>query len=656
MIEVSNGDIWIATEGGTTRYRPSPSPPTARIVSVTADRKYDGAEMIRLPTTQNYLQFAFASASLGTRPERMAFVYRLRGQSDEWRAVYTNTVEYSDLPIGDYVFEVKAVDRDLNYSEPVRVAVEVHLPYERIAWMLAFGIAAALVGWQTVRVVRRGRHLQVANQSLESQAQNLGEANRKLEEFNSALTAANVEIQQANEAKSTFLANMSHEIRTPMNAILGYAQILQHSPDLSDQHRRAVTTIHQSGDHLLALINEILDLSKIEAGRLQLNPVDFDLRELLQSLSVMIALRCKEKGLAWQLVGLDEVDEERLLVHGDPAKLSQVLLNLLGNAVKFTDEGEVVLRLSRGEADRYAFAVVDSGVGIAAAEQATLFEPFQQGTAGQSKEGTGLGLAIAQQLVALMGGQLELVSAAGEGARFFFEIELAPAHAAVPPVAATARPLQRLAAGQMVRALIADDVATNRDILQTLLIEMGAEVSSAEDGQQALDQLETFQPNILFLDMRMPVLDGQATLRKLRALGPWQAVKVVAISASVLTHERQVFMDLGFDEFIPKPFRFEEVAACLERLLGVAFAEGPAADAATAELPADWSEVVLPAELLARLHRAVELYSVTDIEECLAEMEPLADGPQRLATHLRTLRQRLDMDAMLNVLEQVQSR
>ena len=638
-LEDENGDVWIATEQGVMRYRPGPQRPAVQVASVTADRQYGSLDRISLPSTQDYLAFGFRGSSFRSLPGQLAYSYRLQGVDEEWQWTREEEVVYRDLPRGEFVFEVKAVDADLNYSaEAARVQVDIRLPYERIGWTVSLALALLAVAWQTRRVIRRGRRLARQNQSLEAQAQDL-------EQARDAAQAANV-------AKSRFLANMSHEIRTPMNAILGYAQILRRSRELAPDHRASVETIEQSGDHLLKLINDVLDLSKIEAGRLELDTADFDLGDFLNGLSVMFEIQCERKGLSWQLEG---VEAGSCAVHADEAKLRQVLINLLGNAVKFTTQGHVSLQVRRGPGNEFYFTVADTGPGLTDEEREEIFQPFQQGVAGVSQGGTGLGLAIARRHLELMGGELQVDSTPGQGSQFSFGVSLPPGESA--PAAEPTLELgqvHRLAEGCTVRALVADDVAENRDILCRMFEDIGVQVDVAENGRQALDKMAASMPDIAFMDVRMPVMDGLAALREMRTHQEWDHVKAVAISASVLEHERAEFLSAGFDDFIDKPFRFERVCACLAQHLGVTFDYLPTAgqDAAAVAEEA-WGAVTIAADLRARLREAAELYSVTELEEHLKELAELGDAQARLASHLRGLTQRQDMDAILSVLKQV---
>ena len=525
---------------------------------------------------------------------------------------------------------MQAVDQDLNYSDPATVSLTVHLPYERAGLYAGLGLALLLLGWQGRRLVRRGRQLQTSNQTLAQQNEDLARARDAAE--------------AANRAKSRFLANMSHEIRTPMNAILGYTQLLQRRPDLVPDQRAALDTIRHSGDHLLQLINDVLDLARIEADRLGLQQTDFDLHHLLRTLAAMFELRCRQKHLAWQLEG---VGSQPLWVHGDEGKLRQILVNLLGNAVKFTREGTVGLRV-RTQDGACTFAVHDTGPGIVPEELHSLFEEFRQGAAGETEGGTGLGLTLAQRFTALMGGQLSVDSAVGEGACFAFEIPLPPAQQQAPAITASDR-VRHLAPGTTLTALIADDVAANRAVLKGLLEDIGVVVRQAVDGQQALDQLARDLPDIAFLDIRMPVLDGVEAVRQIRARAPWADLKVVAISASTLEHQRQQVLTAGFDGFIGKPFRFEDVCRCLAELLQAEFIYDQ--EDGASPLAEDWSGLALPADLTVRLQEAAEFRQVTQLEACFRELEQLDPRAARLAAHLRGLRQRHDMDAILTLLE-----
>ena len=517
-------------------------------------------------------------------------------------------------------------------------------------------------------LVRVRTHLRLSRmaQALASQNEELADKNRALEEEIAQRKKLKGQLSMISEqeaqrwglegfvGRSATIQRIFRDIRllqesaatsVPMNAILGYAQILQRSRDLSPAHQHAVETIETSGDHLLKLINEVFDISKIEAGRMELNPVDFDLNALLASLGRMFEYRCRQKGLGWRLEG---VGSDPLRVRGDQVKLEQVLINLTNNAVKFTENGEVVLKLIGEGENRYCFEVADTGIGISPEDQAKLFEPFQQGAARPHGEGTGLGLAIAQKSVSLMGGELTVESTVGKGSRFAFAILLPPAReAAAGETPSKWSQVSRLATGQRVKALIADDVRENREILASMLGDIGCQVEVAEDGQQALERMDAFAPDIVLIDIRMPVMDGLEVIRRLRRQGMLERLKVVAISASVLNHERQAFMEEGFADFMAKPFRFERLCECLATHLQVEFEYGVTGEVEQEEEEVSkWDEVVLPGDLLARLRRAAALYSVTELESYFQELEQLGEGPRMLATHLKMLRREHDMEAM----------
>ena len=450
----------------------------------------------------------------------------------------------------------------------------------------------------------------------------------------------------ANQAKSAFLANMSHEIRTPMNAILGYAQILRNHPVLSPQQQQhAVEAIYTSGDHLLELINDVLDLSKIEAGRMELQPVDFDLAKLVDGLATMFQLRCREKELGWRA----EIQGEGWLIHGDQHKLRQVLVNLLGNAVKFTQEGEVVLCVEAREGEAYYFEVRDTGPGIAPAQHEEIFEPFNQGILGAPEGGTGLGLAIARRHVALMGGGLQVESTPAQGARFFFALSLPPA---LGPVANKDKKrfsqVLRLAEGWAPQVLIVDDIETNRTLLAQMLQGIGAWVRQAASGEEALQAVDSEKPDLVFMDIRMPGMDGVEVLRRLRQV--YGALPVVAISASVMEHQKEYYLSVGFDAFVDKPFRMEALYACLEEVLGVEYEYVPP-ETAAAPAVVDFDGMRLPAVVRQQLQEAAQMHNVTKVKRCLEQVRSLGEREDILAAHLDELVQRFDMEAILEVLE-----
>jgi signal transduction histidine kinase/ligand-binding sensor domain-containing protein/CheY-like chemotaxis protein len=651
LLVAQDGTVWFGTHEGATRFRPSPAaPPRATVHTIVAGRRYQDITSLSIPSAP-LVSFEFSAMSFKTRPGGIVYWYRLKGYEEEWKRTRKQRVEYQDLPTGNYTFEVEAVDRDLVYSKtPASFALTIHPPYERIGFVSALIIAILLVAWQSVRVVRRDRRLRTSNLQLAD-----------------ARDAA----EQANVAKSRFLANMSHEIRTPMNAILGYAQILQRKSTLAPDDRQAVETIHRSGDHLLKLINDVLDISKIEAGRLELQPSDFDLQSLVQNLSVMFQHRCEAKRLTWSI---DSPEANRIPVYGDEAKLSQVLINLLGNAVKFTPQGSVTLKVSALPGHHFRFDVADTGPGISPDDQISIFEAFTQSDAGQRVGGTGLGLSLSQSFLDLMDGTLELNSPRednvpadlsavappgakvealreGGGSTFSFTIVLPPAKAEVAEsVKDKWSSVSHLTQGHTVTALVADDVVENRDVLSHLLTDIGVKVTLAEDGKQALDQVVAAPPDIIFMDIRMPVMDGTEAAQHI-----WQAIgkdtiKIVAVSASTLDHERQEILELGFNGFLPKPFRTEQIYASLAEHLGVEFDYDEEA-AASDQVDLDLSAISLPDDLRQRLVKAAELSSVTELEQVLDEVVDLGPEATRLAEHLRDLSQDFKMDEILTLLD-----
>ena len=344
-------------------------------------------------------------------------------------------------------------------------------------------------------------------------------------------------------------------------------------------------------------------------------------------------------------------------------------MNLLSNAVKFTESGEVALQIRESRKthhvgfdtpsatqpkSRFTFEVIDTGVGIPPEERATIFEPFQQGKEGATKGGTGLGLTIAQKQVQLMGGKLAFQSEPGVGSRFFFTLPFSPAKSAIPPPSGRVEgTVVYLAEGYQVKALVADDIKANRDVLAQLLSDIGVEVETCENGQQALSMVRSQRPDIVFMDIRMPQMDGIEATKQILAEMSCRPI-IVAISASALTHERERYFNIGFDSFIAKPFLAGEVYHCLASLLRVEYkyADVDEKDAESLDL----AQIILPDELFWRLKEAAEIYSITELKQYLGELDKHNPDIYRFADHLRELVEKEDMEEILNLLNQVQKK
>ncbi|MBF0302944.1 MAG: transporter substrate-binding domain-containing protein [Desulfamplus sp.] len=413
--------------------------------------------------------------------------------------------------------------------------------------------------------------------------------------------------QKANQAKSIFLANMSHEIRTPMNAILGYSRLMQSDDTLSAEQRKSLMTINSSGEHLLNLINDILEMSKIEAGRIKINKNAFDLFALVEDMRLLFKERTSSKGLELKISHPPTIPR---YIMADEAKLRQILINLLGNAVKFTEKGYVGLTVITDEKTNsvtepfaeaqstsiqdaqsnpmqnreysLVFKIRDSGVGIAKDDHETIFQSFEQTDMGRSKEGTGLGLAICRKYVELMGGILSVESAQGKGSTFTLVLPAVQVEEKDVPV----KPKKRKVLGikqniidnsergkniTECRILVVDDKETNRDVLTRLLEQVGIEVKEAADGQEALDVFDTWLPQMVFMDIRMPVMDGVEATKKIKSSERGAKTFIIVVSASAMEEQRIEVMASGADAFIRKPFQESEIFEAISTYLGVEF-------------------------------------------------------------------------------------
>ncbi len=465
------------------------------------------------------------------------------------------------------------------------------------------------------------------------------------------LKAAKDSAEAATRAKSEFLANMSHELRTPLNGVIGYAQLLQRDRTLTNSQRDALDAISACGAHLLDLINDVLDLSKIEAGRMDVEAVPSDVNQVAIDLKYVIGERTQRKGLRFTTHIGHEVPARVVL---DGRHVRQVLLNLLGNAVKFTPQGEVRLEISAREPGRLQFDVVDTGVGIEAENLSVVFQAFRQTRSGSEAGGTGLGLTISHRLVRGMGGELRVESLPGKGSRFHFALPLVVAEALATAETDSDSPSSdaRLAPGTQLTALVADDSSVNRRILASLLESAGVRVITAAGGVEAVELTRTHRPDVVLMDLRMSDLDGFEATRRLRADPLTSAIPVLAVSASAWEEVREAARNAGAVDFVPKPVKADVLFAKLQRHAGARFV-GPAP--LRPEPPITPPETIDARAIAARIRDAAAIGNVADLDALAAQLSG-DDGQDRgLGTRIATLTASFDYDALMQLADALES-
>ena len=502
--------------------------------------------------------------------------------------------------------------------------------------------------------------------------------------------------EAANRAKSQFLANMSHELRTPMNAILGFTQLMARDDRLPHHHQQSLSVINTSGKHLLDLINDVLEMSKIEAGTVTLNPAPFDLRALVQTVRSMFQMQAVEKRLALQVVVEDTVPQYIL---ADEGKLRQVLINLLGNAIKFTSMGEVMLTVQVASwpaaadalttedapVDQLKFAIADTGPGIPADVLPRLFQPFVQALHHVPGEGgSGLGLAIAQHMVQLMGGEIDVNTTVGQGATFTFALPLIVANTSERAITASGETVRHLATSQPdYRILVVDDRAENREPLMQLLQGVGFQTRPAVNGQDAVAQWQTWRPHLIWMDMRMPVMDGYEATRRIRAFEvasregrvgseesatghqpsasfplpstpspttSFPVTKIIALTASAFEDQRAEMLTAGCDDFVHKPFYADEIFRKIADHLGVKFElqKTPIRAAVPMALPSPEDLQTMPREWTTTFHQAAIQADADWLRSLLLQVP---ETQSRLKNYLESLITQLDFETLINLME-----
>ena len=597
-------------------------------------------DALKLSYRENGFSFEFAALSYAA-PARTRYRFRLKGSETEWTVVDSRhrVVRYTDLPPGEYNFQVQASTDGRTWGEQgTSLGISITPPWWMTPWSRG-GAALALAGLLFGAYYWRVKAMRKREVQLEA----------LVEQRTAELVEARDQAQAANRAKSTFLSNMSHELRTPLNSILGFSNLLRDDDGISGEQRKDLDIINRSGEHLLGLINDVLDVAKIEAGRIALENTPCDLKSLVCDVAEMMQVRATAKNL--QLL-VDESAGFPRFVRADASKLREILINLIVNAIKFTERGTVILRLDGSPEDSsnrvlLKFEIEDTGMGIAAEDQAGIFEAFAQvgGLAAQRStgHGTGLGLTIVKQYVELMGGSIRVESVPGQGSRFYVELPLERAAEAEVAPPRDDRKVAGIEPGQQeYRILVVEDDFESRLLLQRLLTDAGFPVRVAEVGEAGIEMFQSWRPHFIWMDRRMPGIDGLEAVRRIRALEGGRGVKIAAVTASVLAGLRNEMLETGLDDFIRKPYRPAEIFNCMARHLGVryVYAEDASESAARARAALRPEALAaLPEEMreeLSNAIRALDAERIARLVHRISEVDPalgavLAQFADRLA-------------------------